>query len=208
MWWNNLSTFEQITFVIAVTATALLVVFIILMIIGAATDADFDGGDVDLDSTSIDPFNDNSIADAGGLQIFTFRTLLVFLCIGGWAAFLFGGIDGLHPAWAGVIGGLIGAGAGVGAAFAFKAMFKLESSGNISYRYGIGKEAVVYLKIPKNLSGTGKVNATIQERFLEISAITSDDEDIPVGTRVYIIGVSDETTVIVSRDKLDIDKED
>ncbi|MDL2292644.1 hypothetical protein LJC17_03555 [Acholeplasma sp. OttesenSCG-928-E16] len=205
MWWNGLSVFEQVTFIMAITATVLLLIFIILMLVGAANDVDFDGGaDMDIDSDfSTDAFNDHSLTTAGGLKVFTFRSALVFFCIGGWTAFLFGGVDELPKVWAGVIGGAIGAASAVIVALIFKAMYKIESSGNINYQNGVGKEGVVYLKVPKNLTGRGKINATIQDRFLEITAVTSDDDDIPVGTQVYIIGIADESTVVVSTHKLE-----
>ena len=200
MWWGNLSSFEQISFIVAISASAVLLLFVIMMLVGAANEVGFDGGDGDVDIT-VDINSDDPFSNIGGLKIFTFRSLLVFFCIGGWTSFLFGGIDGLHEIWALVIGCTIGAVAAILAAIVFKSMYKLESSGNISYKYGIGTEATVYLNIGKNLSKAGKVNATIQEKFLEVSAITPDDEDLKVGQRVYIIGVADETTVIVSKNK-------
>ena len=60
IWWEALSTFQQIMFAIAVPATLILIIFLILMIIGIdGTDAF--GGDVDVDVSGVDSINDEPI---------------------------------------------------------------------------------------------------------------------------------------------------
>lgn len=43
MWWNTMSVLQQVTFIIACTTTAVLLIQIILMLIGGASDGSFDG---------------------------------------------------------------------------------------------------------------------------------------------------------------------
>ena len=54
MWWNTMTTLQQVMFVIACTATAILILQIILMLVSGATDGSFDSAtdapDVDLDA--------------------------------------------------------------------------------------------------------------------------------------------------------------
>lgn len=67
MWWNSMSLFQQVMFVIACAATAVLLIQIILMLISGASDADFSGGgisDADVsDATDIGEVSD--IGDGG-----------------------------------------------------------------------------------------------------------------------------------------------
>ena len=52
--------------------------------------------------------------------------------------------------------------------------------------------------IPPRRSGTGKVNVLVQERYVELSAVTDCDAPLPSGSEVLIIGVSGENTVVVT----------
>ena len=193
-WWNNLSDFQQIMFVLATTATLLLIIFLVLMIIGASGDSDFDGGvDSDLD---VDGINDEPISSFASLNLLSFRSFLAFFSIGGWVGFI---LDDVWPLGATIpVAILAGFTAALCVALAFRAMKKLENDGNVDYKNGIGKTAVIYLKIPANRKGSGKINATIQEKYLEINAVTDDEQDILVGSQVKIVDVLNETTVVVS----------
>lgn len=196
MWWVDLSNFQQVIFIIAASATLLLLVFLIMLILGLGDEGSFDS-DVDLDDFDFDPYNDEPFGAFSGLRILTLRGALAFLSIGGWTAFL---IEPSLGVWAGLaIGIIIGSIAAVLLALAFKWSMKLESSGNIDYKNAIGKTATVYLRIPKDKSGTGKVSFVLQERLVEVSAVSSDSKDILVGAIVEVIGLEDETTLVVKR---------
>ena len=196
-WWYDLEIFQQVSFVLAVASTLLLVVFIVMMLIGASGDSDFDS-DVDTDS-SVDSINDEPFGALSGLKLFTLRTGLAFFSIGGWVGYIIGGVLPLYGSIPlSVLAGTIAA---VILAFVFRALKKLESEGNVNYRNGIGKTAIVYLRVPANKKGLGKVNLNIQDRFVEVNAVTTDLEDIVVGTQVKIVDVVDETTVVVSKEQ-------
>lgn len=53
MWWNSMSTLQQVMFVIACAATAVLLLQIILMLVGGSSDADIPGGVTDADVSDI-----------------------------------------------------------------------------------------------------------------------------------------------------------
>lgn len=195
MWWESLSSFQQIMFVLAVSASAVMLIFILLMVIGF-DNSDFDGVDgVDL---HIDTINDEPLSSIGGLRILSVRGVLAFISIGGWAAFIFAD---LVPIWA---ASLIAIAFGLIAAYlvalAFKAIFKLESSGNLDYANSIGKVGTVYMRIPKEKSGKGKVTLIIQERLIEADAVTDENHDLMPKTEVEVIGVID-TTILVVKSK-------
>ena len=198
IWWESLSIFQQIMFVIAVPSTIILIIFLIMMIIGI-DGSDAFGGDVDLDVSGVDAINDEPFSDISGLRILSVRGALTFLSVGPWMAFIF---DNFMKSWlAGILGLLSGALAAFLLALAFKASLKLENEGNIDYHNSIGKIGVVYLRIPASRAGKGKINVTVQERYVEIDAITDEEEIIATGTNVTVVDVLNDTTVIVKRTK-------
>ncbi len=194
MWWDALSTFQQVMFVIAVTSTAIMLIFLVLMIIGI-DDADFDGGDAF--EGDLGYLNDEPLTGIAGLKIFTIKGVLVFLSLGAWTAYLLDGV--LHIAFVIVLALIIGFIGAFLQALAFRAMMKLESSGNINYENAIGKTGTVYITIPKEKKGKGKITMVVQDRFAEIDAITNDLEELLPKTHVEIIGLEDSTTVIVKK---------
>lgn len=212
IWWESLSVFQQAMFVIATTATVIMLIFLILMMFGLHGDS-FDGGvdaSGDFDPSGVahgsfdasihgdtDLFNHEPITSFSGLKIITVRGVLAFLSVGAWVAFLVNG--SLNPWFASMFGIASGAIASILLAFAFRQMMKLESEGNIQLEYALGKTGSVYLRIPANKLGKGKVNLTIQEQFLEIDAITTESTDIKPGEAIVVTGVENENTLIVKR---------
>ena len=196
MWWESLTSFQQIMFVIAVSSSAVMLIFLVLMLIGV-DGSDFDGVDVpDLD---VDFLNDEPLSGIGGLRILTLKGVLAFLSIGAWSAYLFA--EMMRPIFASLIGIVLGFVAAYLQALAYQAMMKLESSGNIDYNNAVGKTGTVYMRVPKLKSGKGKVTLVIQERYAEVDAVTEEEEDILPKTSIVIIGLLDPTTLIVKTNK-------
>jgi hypothetical protein len=192
MWWNSLDTFQQVMFVLAVTASVVMLIFIVLMLIGI-DNSDFDG--IDSPDFHLDVINDEPLSAIGGLKVLSVRGVLAFISIGGWAAFLFANF--MSVLWSSLLGIVFGVIAAYLVALAFRAIFRLESSGNIEYENSIGNIGTVYMRIPKKKGGKGKVSIIIQERLIEANAITNEDQDIMPKTEVEVIGVVETTTLIV-----------
>lgn len=199
-WWNDLSIFQQIMFVIAASSTLILFIFLILMLIGLdGSDAYAGDLDVDLDISDIDSINDEPITYISGLKILSLRSVLTFLSIGGWMAYI---LDSSLPSWlAGLIGVFSGAVAAFLVALAFKASLKLENEGNIDYVNSLGKFGTVYLRIPPKRTGKGKVNVVVQGKLVEIDAVTDEDEVIATGSNIIVVDLLNDTTVIVKSAK-------
>ncbi len=196
MWWESLSGFQQIMFIIAVSSTAVMLIFLVLMLIGI-DGTDFDG--VDAPDIDVDFVNDEPLSGIGGLRILTLKGILAFLSIGAWSAYLFFELTG--PFLASLIGIVFGLIAAYLQALAYRAMMKLESSGNMDYKNAIGKTGTVYMRVPKMNSGKGKITVVVQERFAEIDAVTDEDEDILPKTSVVVIGMVDPTTLVIKTNK-------
>jgi len=193
MWWESLSSFQQVMFVVAVSSTAVMLIFLILSLIGM-DGADYDGAG---DAGGIDFLNDEPLSGIAGLKIFTIRGVLVFLSLGAWAAYLLFGV--MHIVFVILIAIVVGFIAAFLQALAFKSMMKLESVGNIDYKNAIGKTGTVYMRIPKSKTGRGKITVVLQERYAEVEAVTDETSDLMPKSLVEVVGLENSTTVIVKK---------
>jgi membrane protein implicated in regulation of membrane protease activity len=191
MWWEQLSSFQQGMFIIAVSASFVMLIFLVLMLIGIEG-SDFDGVD---DVSDVDVINDEPLSGIGGLKILTIRGILAFISMGAWTAYLL--VNWMHPLIASAIGIVVGAISAYLLALAFRATYRLESSGNLDYANAIGQIGTVYIRVPKSKIGKGKITLTIQERYIEVDAMTEWDQDLMPKTIVEVIGIEDTTTLIV-----------
>ena len=210
-WWGSLAAIQQVFYYIAVPFTVILVIQAIMTLIGLGsggdTDADSDadtdfGFDSDTDSIELgeDIVTDANSSESGtmaGFRFFSVRGIVAFFCIFGWTgAALYN--TGMQPVF--VI--LLSAAAGFFAMFVIGLIFyslkNLQSSGNIKYSNAIGKTASVYIPIPAQRSGKGKVMVTVQNRLIEAEAITNEKKKIPTGETVKITGTVGTTLIVTS----------
>ena len=194
-WWNELLVLQQIAFILAVSATAIMLIFLILMMFGM-DDQTFDGGYQDADLSFL---SDEPLSAISGLKLLTIRGALVFVSIAGWMIYILAPL--MHGALVILIGILSGVFASFLQALAFRAAMKLESSGNLDYHRTIGKTATVYIRVPKERHGRGKVTLSLEDRFIEVEAITDEKNDLKTKTMVEIIGLENDTTVVVQAKK-------
>ena len=78
-----------------------------------------------------------------------------------------------------------------------RAMVRLQQDGTADIRYALGEQGTVYLPISPHRQQPGKVNVTLQGRYLELSAITDADHKMPTGHTVPVVGIEDERTLLV-----------
>lgn len=198
-WWDALSTLQKIFAGIALPATLLLIIQTVLVIIGIGGGADTDGVDGIDGADGIDGVDD---ADGGGadgpdgLSLFSVRGIIGFLCVGGWAGIALDGA-GVHPLLTVTLAITAGAAALVGIAVLFREAGKLQSAGNQTLENAVGKTASVYIRIPANKKGAGKIMLTFQGRFSECGAVSAADRDLKPGECVRVVGLEDENTLIV-----------
>lgn len=192
-WIQSLGILGQIYFWVAIAASALLVIQIVMMLFS------FGGGDADIDIDG-DGIPDGIDSDASGISIFTLKGLTAFFTLGAWVGLLCvvtfpENLRALSflPAF------LCGAAAMVGMAFAMRAMLKLQDSGNLQKESLIGKSATVYISVQPSRSGRGKVTLTAQGQYMELDAVTDDEEKLCVDEKVYIKDYSNGTAVVSRR---------
>ncbi len=120
------------------------------------------------------------------------------------AAMAFFGIAGL-AADAAHLAPLLTLGIALAAGFAamygvFRAMqllYHLRSEGTVRIHRTIGLEATVYLRIPGQRAGIGKVLVNVQNRTMEYSAMTAGPE-LPTGGKATVVGVIAQDTLEVN----------
>ena len=191
-WWNSMDLTGQIFALIAIPSTLVLLVQSVMLIFGAGAG---DGG-LDLDGDGI-PDTPGSEGDGdGGLALFSLRGIMSFGAIAGWSGLVMRGAGiplGVNVLLAAAFGFL----AMVGIAWIMKLAAKLQQNGNLDIGYAVGRVGTVYIPIPPNMTGTGKINLTIQERFVEIDAKTAADRKLGTGESVRITATDPAGMVIV-----------
>lgn len=165
--------------IVAIPSTLVLVVQTILLFFGF--DEEFDG--------------DADIPGDDGMVLFSLRGIMGMAAVGGWSGLVLYQ-TGLPLGLAILLSLLFGFMALVGIAWLMKVSMKLQSSGNLDLGYAIGKVGTVYIPIPAEMKGTGKVNITLQERLVEVNAVTACGRKLATGESVRVVG-TDETGVLV-----------
>ncbi len=196
--WGNMTAFQQTFFVIAIVATVVMIILIILMFVGMDEIDSFEGAVDDMDF-DLDAINDEPISGIGGLRILSIRGVLAFLSIGGWTTYL---LSDAMPEWAAaLVGAVAGAIAAFLLAYALKQAMRLESSGNLDYKSAIGKPAMIYIRVPADRNGRGKVILNHQGKMVEVDALTDEKEDLIRNTKVEVVALEDESTLLVKKTK-------
>ena len=77
-----------------------------------------------------------------------------------------------------------------------KTLFRMRSEGTARIEYSVGKAGAVYLRIPGNRAGTGKITLNLQNRTMEYQAVTSG-EALPTGANIVVVAVVGPDTVEV-----------
>lgn len=205
-WWEGLTLLQQCFAVVAIPATVILLLQTVLLLFGLGghdadhgeidTDHDFDHGfDHDADHDFDHDAHDGA-HHAAGIRLFTLRGIVALFAVGGWLGVAMCDL-GLSPALAGLIAAAGGFAALVIAALVIKYALRLQDNGNIAAKNAVAHTATVYIPIPAARSGCGKVTMNLQERFVEMEALTDCDRTLKTGETVQVVGVTDEDKLVV-----------
>ncbi len=184
-WWNGLTLSGQIFAMIAIPATAVMLVQALLLLLGIGLDIDVDGDGVP-----------DADIDHDGLGLISVRGIVAFFSVGGWAGFV-ADAGGLPIAVSVLIALTAGVLALIGIAVLFKSVYKLQGEGNLSIENAVGKTGKVYLPIPPKGQGQGKINLLLQDRLTELDAVHEGDTTLVTGESVIVLSVADAQTVVV-----------
>ena len=81
----------------------------------------------------------------------------------------------------------------------YRQLRKLERNGAYHIDDCVGQTVDVYLTIPSNRSGMGKVQISFSGSVQELSALTDSDTPLRSGSKVRVTEVIDGTTVLVEK---------
>lgn len=185
-WWTSLSTAMQVLWAITLSASLIFVIQTVMTFLGLGDhDADFD-----LDTS------DGSFDADPSMNLLTFRNLVNF-CLGfGWTAVL------MHEkiqsnALLIIVSVIVGIILVTVVMWIFKWLSGMQQTGNIDvHKSAVGCEGKVYLTIPGERKGEGKVQITINNAVREYDAVT-DGETIPTGKAIKVTEVINDYTLLV-----------
>lgn len=189
-WWNSLSDLQHIFAFIGIPATLVLIVQTILLFFGIG-----DGDDgIDLDGDGIP----DEIGGDDGLTLFSIRGIVGMLCVAGWAGIVF--IDfGVSNILSIILALLCGVATLFGIAYLMKAVLKLQSNGTMQLGAAVGKTGEVYIPIPPKGKGRGKINIIVQDKYVELDAVTNSEETLKTGETVRVVSTDEMGLVMVER---------
>ena len=198
-WYNVLPPTLQVYWVIALITSLVFIIQMVLTFIGigdADSDVDF-GGDADLGGDA--DFSDGNTLDAGGaMQLLTIRNFINFLLGLGW-----GGVCLYAVIPNTIVLSIVSILVGVLFVYIFliiyKQLRKLEGNGAYHIDDCVGQTVDVYLTVPANRSGMGKVQISFSGSVQELGAMTDSDEPLRSGAKVRVLDVIDGTTVLVEK---------
>jgi hypothetical protein len=78
-----------------------------------------------------------------------------------------------------------------------KALYRLKAEGTVRIDNALGQTGTVYLRVPGQRAGAGKVTLNLQSRTVELEAYTAADE-LPTGTPIRVVAVLGPSSVEVA----------
>jgi hypothetical protein len=131
-----------------------------------------------------------------GMNLYTFRNLVNFFLGFGWTAILLQ--DSVKsPTLLIIISVFVGIALVAIVMYLFKWLSGMQQSGNINvYKSAVGCTGTVYLTIPGERAGEGKVQITINNSVREYAALT-DSDTLKTGTPIKVVEVINPGTMLV-----------
>ncbi len=188
-WWGSLSSAEQVFWGISIVFSVLFVIQFVVSLIGLDFDHD---ADIDI-HTDLD--TDADYALDPDFTLLSVRSIIAFFTFFGWTGVLILGKGG--GIWQATgFASLAGLAAMFIVGYMVYQFSKLTQSGTANMNDAIYKNGEVYLTIPANRNGVGKVHIKVQGSLRELDAIT-EGETLQTGSQVKIIKVLDDNLLLV-----------
>ena len=194
-WWNSLSVMMKILWAITLSVSLIFIVQSVMTFLGVGSDSDFDTDISDGGSLGDLP-GDADAAGSTGMGLLTFRNFVNFLLGFGWSAILLK--DSINSTTLLlIISIVIGVVLVALVMMLFKWLSGMQQTGNINvFKVAPGCEGKVYLAIPAERGGTGKVQITINDSVREYEAV-SDGQALPTGTAIRVVEALGADTLLV-----------
>lgn len=224
-WWDSLDTVMKVLYCMAIPATLVLVIQTVLSLLGGFEggagvefsdtsglgdggldfDTDFNGGsdigelaDADLSGADHAGLDGSNPADFSIASMFSLQGIVTFLTVMGWTA-----IASISAGGNPLLSIIAGCGLGVLTMYLVaRLMFasrKLTESGTVDLRNAIGESGTVYIPVPADGQGEGKITLYLQGRYVEAGCLSFEEEMLPTGAAVRVTDVRN-NLLVVERD--------
>lgn len=206
-WFETLPFLEKVFLFIALPSTIILMIQTVMLFFGGADDGSlftdtsgFESSPGDIsgigEALSGDLDDAGSLAVGGDLSFITMRGIIAFLTVAGWTGITcmeFGISGGLSA----IVAMAFGTGALVGVAYLIRALLGLQAYNHVNYRAALGKIGEVYLPIPPNGSGIGRISLTLGGVYRQYEAVTNHGAGIKTGESVRVVDIIRGSVMVV-----------
>ena len=197
-WFQALPPYMRAYWTIAIAVSIIFVIQMTLTLIGLGdTDAGGDVGDLDAGGADVGDGNGDTMDTGGAIQLFTIRNTVNFLLGVGWGGVCLNGVI-QNRFWLAVAAILCGCIMVAAFILMYKQLMKLEGNGSYRIQESVGQVCEVYMRIPGQRSGSGKVQISFHGSVQELPAQTEGDA-ISSGTKVRVTKVIDKAVLIVEK---------
>lgn len=184
-WFNSLEPMLKVYWGMAIVASIIFAIQTLISLVGGDV---FDNTDFDVDSGH---------GDMGVSHFFSVRNLVNFLLGAGW-----GGVCFYSTITSKTLLMLVAVACGVVFVLLFflllRILLKLSKDNTFQLVETLDKNASVYLTIPENRLGKGKIQISVRGSFHEIDAVTEGGK-IHTGDNVRVTQIIDNQTVVVEK---------
>lgn len=186
--WSTMELFERIFWYLAIPTTLILILLMVLSIFGGDTDTDVD--------TDVD--GDIADGDTIPFQFISVKNIVAFFAVFGWSGIGFINA-GMAPWLVILLAVFCGLLMMLLMGTLFYLMSRLAENGTLKMNNAIGKLGEVYLRIPAQRGGMGKVQISVQGSVRTLDAITDDLDTISTAAIVQVIDVIDDSILLVKK---------
>jgi membrane protein implicated in regulation of membrane protease activity len=189
-----METVQIIYLICFLVGATLMVCQFVLSLVGIGGDHDVDAGHDFHDAEHHGHHGGHDHGSSWFVGVLTFRTVVAALAFFGLAGLASYGK--LEPVLNVMVALAAGASAMVLVAFLMRSLHRLKAEGTVRIERAVGQKGTVYLTIPGQKSGVGKVHLSLQNRTVEYQAVTPQ-EQLPTGSRIVVTAVVGADTVEV-----------
>lgn len=185
-WWSQMGTEEQVFWILAIFSSVVFFLVFIFSLFGFDADSDFDtdlSADADIDSPDF--------------PIFSIKSITAFMTFFSWTGVLL--LKEGRSLWTiipySIISGLV---AMILVIFLLKKFSDLTEAGNADPFELIFEKGDVYIPIPGEKQGSGKVHVVLNRSLREMSAIT-EGESIATGEKIRVLEILPDNVLLVEK---------
>lgn len=192
-WLNSMDVMTRIFWAIALASSLIFVIQSVLTFIGA--DADATGMDMDAGASVDDP------SDMGtGMGLLTFRNFVNFFLGFGWMALIMKEKTSSLSLVI-IVSAIVGALLVVAVMMLFKWLGSMQETGNIDvYKSAVDCRGTVYLTVPAERRGEGKVQIVINNSVREYNAQT-DGPELKTGASIRVVDIVNPNVLLVEEER-------